>query len=497
MKSREDPSKVFARAEEPGPNRNASTVCRAAILLIVSFAFGLAAPSRGYAVVRTVCAICCKYTTIAAAIAAARAGDTISILDAVHTESNITVDRNLTIKGQGAAKTAVDGALNGTAMFTVASGVTARFQNLTIRNGAAFLPALGGGINNQGTLTVTNSSFSGNSAFFGGGIANFGTLTVTNSTFSDNGFASGGAGIWNEATMTITDSKFSDNRAHAGSGIENLGTLTVIDSTFSDNLATDGGGISSEQGGRLTVIKSTFSGNSAFVGGGILSGETLTVIDSTFSDNSAEFGGGGIESDSGIMTVINSTFLDNGPFLGGGILSLGSATVKNTILAGGGAAENCFGVITDAGYNISNDATCGFSATGSRNSTNPMLDPAGLQNNGGPTATIALDSESPAIDAIPLADCTDLNSNPIHTDQRGALRPDAGEVKVICDIGAYEFQEFAGQSNCERKSDSALVQQYGSLSAAATAYGFSTVKALKAAVRRSCGEQVIGVRTKP
>jgi hypothetical protein len=142
-------------------------------------------------------------------------------------------------------------------------------------------------------------------------------------------------------------------------------------------------------------------------------------------------------------------------------------------------------VITDAGYNISDDATCGFSATGSRNSTNPLLDPSGLQNNGGPTATIALDSESPAIDAIPLADCTDQNSNPIHTDQRGALRPDPGEV--VCDVGAYEFQNFAGQANCRGKSNSALVQQYGSLSAAASAYGFSTVKALKAAVRRSCG----------
>ena len=148
------------------------------------------------------------------------------------------------------------------------------------------------------------------------------------------------------------------------------------------------------------------------------------------------------------------------------------------------------GTIGDAGYNISDDTSCGFAKTGSANNgdgVDPLLSTDGLANNGGPTATIALDSESPAIDAIPLADCTDLNSNPIHTDQRGALRPDPGEVKVICDIGAYEFQEFAGQSNCERKSDSALVQQYGSLSAAASAYGFSTVKALEAAVRRSCG----------
>jgi hypothetical protein len=168
---------------------------------------------------------------------------------------------------------------------------------------------------------------------------------------------------------------------------------------------------------------------------------------------------------------------------------------KNSILANtiqgelGGANGNCSGVITDAGYNISDDATCGFSATGSRNSTNPMLDPSGLKNNGGSTQTVALDSESPAIDAIPLADCTDQNSSPIHTDQRGALRPDPGEV--VCDIGAYEFQDFAGQANCVGRSNSALAQQYGSLSAAASAYGFSSVKALKAAVREVRGATLI------
>src|SRR5262249_33341660 len=136
--------------------------------------------------------------------------------------------------------------------------------------------------------------------------------------------------------------------------------------------------------------------------------------------------------------------------------------------------------------NLSDDSSCGFTATGSRNSTNPILDPAGLKNNGGPTQTIALDSESPAIDAIPLADCTDQNSKPIHTDQRRALRRDPAEG--ACDIGAYEFQNCAGQANCQKKSESTLVQQYGCLSAAASAYGFSTVKQLKAAIQVSCGD---------
>lgn len=113
--------------------------------------------------------------------------------------------------------------------------------------------------------------------------------------------------------------------------------------------------------------------------------------------------------------------------------------IKSTILAAN-VHGNCSG-IADVGYNISSDNSCGFNATGSHNRTNPMLDPRGLWNNGGPTRTIALLAGSPAIDAIPLVSCTDHASprNPIITDQRLFPRSDAQEV--VCDIGAYEFQD--------------------------------------------------------
>ena len=72
-----------------------------------------------------------------------------------------------------------------------------------------------------------------------------------------------------------------------------------------------------------------------------------------------------------------------------------------------------------------------------------MLDPNRLRFNGGPTRPSALAKRSPAIDAVPLADCTDLASppNPIIIDQRGFPRPDIGESN--CDIGAYEVQDTA------------------------------------------------------
>jgi hypothetical protein len=141
-------------------------------------------------------------------------------------------------------------------------------------------------------------------------------------------------------------------------------------------------------------------------------------------------------------------------------------------------------------YNISDDNSCGFTATGSRNNTNPGLSSDGLVNNGGPTQTISLAPGSPAIDAIPVADCTDQSSppKPITTDQRGMPRPDYGEF--VCDIGAYESQEtFAGQPgtpNCHGVSVSALVHQYGNLNEAASALDFPSVKVLQAAIRTYC-----------
>jgi uncharacterized repeat protein (TIGR01451 family) len=60
-----------------------------------------------------------------------------------------------------------------------------------------------------------------------------------------------------------------------------------------------------------------------------------------------------------------------------------------------------------------------------------------LQDNGGATKTIALQPSSPAVNAVPLANCIDQNSDPLTGDQRGATRP----FGVACDTGAYELQQ--------------------------------------------------------
>jgi len=99
--------------------------------------------------------------------------------------SELTISRNVTIDGAGHAIT-ISGN-NAVRVFYVNTGVTFNLSNLTVANGKVS-SGNGGGIYNTGTLNVTNSTFSDNSAGgSGGGIFNTGTLNVSNSTFSGGG----------------------------------------------------------------------------------------------------------------------------------------------------------------------------------------------------------------------------------------------------------------------------------------------------------------------
>jgi hypothetical protein len=109
--------------------------------------------------------------------------------------------------------------------------------------GPNFPLGIGGGISNHGTLTITDSTITGNQVYLtGGGIQNGGTLTITNSTVSGYG-ANGqpwgdGGGI--SGTVTLTNSTVSGNGASlSGGGIEGSGVIT--NSTISGN---GNGGIS-------------------------------------------------------------------------------------------------------------------------------------------------------------------------------------------------------------------------------------------------------------
>ncbi|HUC35605.1 MAG TPA: choice-of-anchor Q domain-containing protein [Acidimicrobiales bacterium] len=349
------------------------------------------------------------------------------------TSGEIVITGNLTIDGPGAAVLAVSGD-NASTVFSVPSGVTASISGLTIED-ANTVGHYGGGIYNAGSLTVSDSALTGNKALQGGGIENDGgTLTVTDSTFSSNR-AVGGGGIDNDggshaATADITGSTFSGNiGGSGGGGIENAGitdpvTLTVIGSTFSANIATNdaGGAIDNGINATADISDSTLSGNTAGV-----------------------YGGGIVNRVNGAVTVTHTTFSGNSAMFGGGIYSGGtsSPTLVATILANSGTGMDCAGtstpLVTDGDFNLDDDGSCGFSAGNHSISDMPSgLDPSGLQNHGGPTGTIALETTSPAVDNVTSsADCA-LN------DQRGMSWP------TPCDIGAVQDTVGATSNGCPR-----------------------------------------------
>ncbi len=285
-----------------------------------------------------------------------------------------------------------------------------------------------------GVRNITLTDSNGSAA-----ILNAGTLDVTNTTFSGNRAPRVGAGaIYNRSgTVTVTGSTFSSNSGLNGA-IFNAGTATVTRSTFVGNTANYGGAIVNAE--TLTVTGSTFSGNNAnYDGGAILNGDVgaLTISNSTFADNIAVTGQGGAVFNSNVGTVefVNTTIAGNTTSIGGAVANAnGTVTVGNVVLADN-IADNCSGSITDGGHNLDDGVSCGFSTvTASLTGTDPKLNPAGLRDNGGPTQTIALLPDSPAIDAGDDVICSATLVQSL--DQRGFVRP--GAAHAHCSIGAYE-----------------------------------------------------------
>jgi hypothetical protein len=236
-----------------------------------------------------------SYGTLQEAVTAASAEDTLKVKGTCY--GTTTIAKNLTIVGEsghGSGQATLDGAKSGSVV-TVERGVTAAITRLTITGGSGSLEPItfsivGGGITNFGSLTLTDSTVSGNTAVEGGSV----------------GFGKGG-GIFNGgeyspgAPLTITDSTVSGNEAdYWGGGIGNEeGSVTLNDSTVSRNAARqEGGGIAQGFGGSLTITDSTVADNTVTasygLGGGIQVEGSLTLTNSTVRGNRASLGGGGI-----------------------------------------------------------------------------------------------------------------------------------------------------------------------------------------------------------
>ncbi|HEY3334872.1 MAG TPA: CSLREA domain-containing protein [Candidatus Limnocylindrales bacterium] len=300
--------------------------------------------------------------------------------------------------------------------------------------GATITHASNAGILNDlpGSLVVVDSTISGTTA--GPAIYNGGTLTVQRSVLTGNTFTGGsGAGLYNNATATVLDSTISQNSADNGAGINNSGPLTVRRSTIADNNATVGYGGGIYNNSNATITASTLNGNTAAQGGGgLFTAFATTLANVTVADNSAGTAGGGINSNTNV-TATNLTITRNfSGTPGSGYYNGLSAILVNTIVAGnvGGADYAGNGV-----------------AVGSRNNRitpiegivlSDVLDPSGLQDNGGPTDTVAL--VNVAGNQFNIAgDPTACAASPVSgVDQRGVTRPSSS-----CSVGAVQLERTA------------------------------------------------------
>jgi hypothetical protein len=276
----------------------------------------------------------------------------------------------------------------------------------------------------------------------GGGIDNLGTLTMTNSTISNNHTGAGGnggaAGLGGERETPATGVETSGTAGPGGSGGLGGGLLSVetgvsslTDVTVTGNSTGDGG-----TGGNGAQSSSRGGGNGGFggFGGGIWArgeGAGLQLNFVTVAGNS--IGAVGLGGSDPIHDGIpgergKGTEIALGPSSGGG----GGVTIANSVVTGNG--NPAFGDtectefhatadIHDGGRDISfPDATCPGTVG------DPLL--GALAANGGPTMTLLPGAGSSAIGAVSTGFCFPSQ------DQRGFVRPGTG--KLACDAGAVE-----------------------------------------------------------
>lgn len=351
----------------------------------------------------------CAKQTVQAGVTAVDSGGTVIIRGGTFITTNVTIEKNVTLLGDGANVTILDGGSTGSAsVITVTTGFTADISRMTIQHGWG---DNGGGIFVAGgALLLSNSIVNNNTANSSGGgisILGVGSAILTNTTISSNNGDIGG-GIYNNGSITITGSTIFNNHAKSSSSSEAGGMRTS---------------------GPATLTNVTISGNdSNTIGGGLIVniGSTATLNNVTITSNEAGIIGGD----------------------GGGVwFGTDTVNLRNTIIAGNfdtSGSVDCFTStqFNSLGYNLVGiSSSCAITqTTGDQFGSGTPIDPhlAALADNGGPTMTHALQLNSTARDAGNPATPGSGGNACAAIDQRGYPRP-AGGSGGRCDIGAFEY----------------------------------------------------------
>jgi hypothetical protein len=164
--------------------------------------------------------------TVTYALTKVASGATIEVSGTI--DDHITISQPVTITTWPGGPAVSPGVLDGTTtgeVVTVDSGVTGvTLQDLTVENGSA-------GVWNSGTLTLTDSTVTGNDYYAGVQNPGTGAMTIINSTIAGN---SGVGGITNTGTVTVLGSTIAGN---SGYGIDSSGTAILGATIVADNTA--------------------------------------------------------------------------------------------------------------------------------------------------------------------------------------------------------------------------------------------------------------------
>ena len=378
----------------------------------------------------------------------------------VLTSGELFISANVTILGPGSQVLGVSG--NGSnRVFQIFNG-NVNISSLTIRDGKI--------------VGATGSGSPGGSAY-GGGIycESFATLTLTGCIISNCWAVGGegarlpwaqpggeayGGGIFNRGNLTMDRCWLTSNRANGGTG----GPLGFEGTTGGPGGTGYGGGILNQLG-ELVMRECTVSGNhanfgpggfgnvssgpngNAYAGGLANHGGRATLINTTVANNTANGGGygagGGIDSGSTNTALVSCTIAGNSATSSGGGLYAINWTplcfVANTIIAGNSAASfpDVSGLVNSGGYNLigNSSGSTSFTNTGDQLNLDPLLGP--LADYGGPTLTMALRADSPAMDkGNSFGSLLDQRVFPRPLDDHGISNAAGGDG---ADIGAYEI----------------------------------------------------------
>ena len=285
------------------------------------------------------------------------------------------------IVGRGANLLTIHGnasSSNSYSVFTVNAGTQALLYGLTITGGYG---ANGGGVSNQGELSVLGTQIAGNTATGnGGGIDNNGgLLSLANSTISGNQSGGNGAGISSEstgATATILETTISGNSfsvGGTGGGIDNGGSMTVTGSTIWNNSnSTGAGGIVNS--GTLTLANSIVANNASSLGAANISGTYTNaggdVIGGSQASNTANAGG------TGSAIALSSLQLNGASDSVPTLIPLPGGASGNPVICAGSASNVPFDTLTDErGYPVENTTYSGYSQA------TPCVDAGAVQTN--------------------------------------------------------------------------------------------------------------------